>query len=556
MALQSFAQQSAEEYRKKTSRELLSKGEYDLVIKWLEPFLDRKDCIPSDYSHLIGAYMLKEDYFNALAYSNKWLDVSMEVGDTVSLLKASRYKTSFLYQLEDLEGSIASAKFSLKHYKPTDTIGLTLTKLHLGLFQHDKKDFQLAYDTYSKIKYENVVLAEAESEYFNNFGIIYAKLGMLDSAIYCQNQSLKNKSEIDGEYSRSLNYSNIAAICIDAKEYKLAITYLDSTKLVNADRKHHVFELVYENYFEAYNGMGIADSALFYVHKLKELNQALFLEKMDLEMHELENNYKKEADLKTKILLSNEKLEKSNLQLVLLIIIILLIVIIAGGAILLLRYKNLKASRDNLLTTQRLLRSQITPHFLYNSLSTIQGMILSEENKTAATYLSKFSRLVRLILKNSRDKVVSLSDELEAIKFYIDLQNARFNEMIDYSIRLGEDVKSENIYIPPMLIQPFVENCIEHGFKNINGNGLIDIHIYFKNKSLVCIITDNGIGVDSTPNETILPKKESISTAITMERMTLLAKEFKMTGSLEICDRKKNNEQGTIVTMKIPYKND
>ncbi len=551
-----FAQKNNEEFRAEASKELLMRGEYDLAIQWLEPYVNNDNHTRFDFSYLIAAYMLKEDYINGLAYSNKWLNISLNKADTVNVINALNYKTDILYFSGDIGGSIEAAEFVLQYYTPKDSVRKTVTNLRLGGIQRENGNVELAYDIYSKIDIENVELADSEAEYFGNLVSIYRMLGMIDSAIYCSREAMKYTSTFDQEFTKVSQYNGLAMLYIDAENYESAIQYLDSAISMSPNKNRRNYEFVYENYAVVYNELGMTDSALVYVHKLKDLYQHIFMEKMELDLKDLENQYDRELKFKTEIIKKEEDLEKSKLQLLLSVIIILLIILIAAVMILFLRNKNLKTSRDNLLINQQLLRTQITPHFLFNSLSTIQGMILQEESSKASKYLSKFSRLVRLILNNSRDRVVSLSDELEAIKYYLELQNARFEKSFSFSIRLDKNVENKEVLIPPMIIQPFVENCIEHGFKNLDRKGEIDIHVFFENNSLICRIMDNGVGADTVMPETIVPKKESLSTKINMERMALLAKEFNTTASLEIVDRRKFNAHGTLVTIEIPYKYD
>lgn len=551
-----FAQKNNDEFRAEASKELLMRGEYDLAIQWLEPYVNSDNYTRFDYSYLIAAYLLKEDYVNGLAYSNKWLNISLSIADTVNVINALNYKTDILYFSGDIEGSIEAAEVVLQYYTPKDSVRETVTNIRLGGIQRQNGNVELAYTIYSKIDLENVILAGSEAEYFGNSLNIYRDLGMVDSAIYCSNEALKYSSTFDEEFTKVSQYNAIAAIYIDAEDYGAAMEYLDSAIAMSLDKNRRNYEFVYENYAVVYNKLGMIDSALVYVHKLKDLYQHIFMEKMELDLKDLKNQYDLELKFKTEIIKKEEDLEKSKLQLLLSVIIILLIILIAAVMILFLRNKNLKTSRDNLLINQQLLRTQITPHFLFNSLATIQGMILQEESSKASNFLSKFSRLVRLVLNNSRDRVVSLSDELEAIKYYLELQNARFEKSFSFSIRLDKNIEDKEVLIPPMIIQPFVENCIEHGFKKVDRKGEIDIHVYFENDSLICKITDNGVGTDAVIPEAIVPKKESLSTKINMERMKLLAKEFKTTASLEIVDRSKYDAQGTIVTIEIPYKYD
>ncbi|CAL2082411.1 protein of unknown function [Tenacibaculum sp. 190524A02b] len=231
--------------------------------------------------------------------------------------------------------------------------------------------------------------------------------------------------------------------------------------------------------------------------------------------------------------------------------IITIIVLLLSTFLFYLRLQNEKSKTQNVIIEQKLLRSQMTPHFIFNSLSVLQGMILNKEGSKSVLYISKFSKLLRIILENSRDKIVLLSEELLAIENYLMLQNLE-NNMYSYTISIENTINTSLFKIPPMLIQPFVENAIEHAFSNQQKDRFIDIQLTYSNKKLICTIKDNGIGINSF-DKTVNTNKKSLSTAITLERLQALSKDFKMKGSVNLEDRKKYNEQGTIATLVIPY---
>jgi sensor histidine kinase YesM len=249
-------------------------------------------------------------------------------------------------------------------------------------------------------------------------------------------------------------------------------------------------------------------------------------------------------------LATSKDLEISKRNYLWAIIGFLLVSILSGSVIFIQKLRNAKSATQNVIIEQKLLRSQMTPHFIFNSLSVLQGMILNKEEKKSVSYLSKFSKLLRIILENSRDKTVSLSEELTAIENYLSLQNLE-DKTYTYTIDVETTIDTSSFNIPPMLIQPFVENAVEHAFIN-EENRKIDIHLSYANKNLICTIIDNGIGV-STQKESKNGSKKSLSTIITSERLKILSKDFKMKSSVTIKDRKQNNEKGTIVTLTIPY---
>ena len=162
------------------------------------------------------------------------------------------------------------------------------------------------------------------------------------------------------------------------------------------------------------------------------------------------------------------------------------------------RINNIKIRADLSNTLEKFklqaLRSQMNPHFIFNSLNSIQYYINSNEKRAANKYLSLFSSLMRKVMENSRSDYVLLKDDLDALKNYLELELMRFEEGFTYSITIQDEIDTEFVSIPPLLIQPFVENSIIHGFKHLEIKGHIAIRIALRNNHIVCEIEDNGIG--------------------------------------------------------------
>ncbi|NJO90167.1 MAG: histidine kinase [Chloroflexia bacterium] len=140
------------------------------------------------------------------------------------------------------------------------------------------------------------------------------------------------------------------------------------------------------------------------------------------------------------------------------------------------------------------LRAQMNPHFIFNSLNSINNFILKNESEQASEFLTKFSRLVRQVLQNSRNKLVSLEDEFSALKLYIELEQVRFDNKFQYEIICDNYLDTNLVLIPPLLIQPYVENAIWHGLMHKETNGSITVKVYQEEEKLFFIIADDGIG--------------------------------------------------------------
>ena len=140
------------------------------------------------------------------------------------------------------------------------------------------------------------------------------------------------------------------------------------------------------------------------------------------------------------------------------------------------------------------LRAQMNPHFIFNCLSSINRFILKNESKTASDYLTRFSRLIRMVLINSQKSMIPLEDELQMLRLYLDMERLRFKNSFDYSIIFTNAIETGAIFIPPLLLQPFCENAIWHGLMHKEGQGILNIEFSMKDNILNCIIADNGIG--------------------------------------------------------------
>jgi LytS/YehU family sensor histidine kinase len=235
------------------------------------------------------------------------------------------------------------------------------------------------------------------------------------------------------------------------------------------------------------------------------------------------------------------------------------VVLISGFmAIILIRQNRLKNSQLTLLFQQRLLRTQMNPHFLFNSLASIQNYIIKEKPALASDYLSRFSKLVRQILNNSVEEWVPLEDEIESIENYLELQKVRHRDMFDYTIDVDEEIDPESILVPPMLAQPFIENSIEHGFKHKEVKGHMQIRFELNGKLIRFVLEDDGVGRETAMQILQEQNKDhrSMSTEITRERLQLLSKKGRHKLRLAITDLKDEQRQakGTKVVFDFPFK--
>lgn len=372
------------------------------------------------------------------------------------------------------------------------------------------------------------------------------------SAVYCDS-TIYFGAQIDSlssfygirEYSRLLGMSGELYIPLN-KQYKRFLAW-------------KVMAGAYQILMRIREQQGEYRNALHVNIQLNRINDSIANFQKRTEILDLQYKYQAEQKDDEIKLLSQEnqiqsfKISRSRLILFSVIAISVLLLFIL---ILVLRQNRIKSGRKVAEFKQRLLRSQMNPHFIFNSLTSIQNFILQQDDIKASIYLSRFSDLVRNILNNSQEEFINLEAEISTIENYLELQKIRFPDKFDYSIEVDEKIDPESLLIPPMLAQPFIENSIEHGFKHKTTLGHIEVHYTIKNGSLIYSVTDNGIGRQRAQEILQQENKDhkSLATTITLERIQVINKKIKQKINFEIIDLQddKGAAAGTKVVFRFP----
>ena len=202
-------------------------------------------------------------------------------------------------------------------------------------------------------------------------------------------------------------------------------------------------------------------------------------------------------------------------------------------------------------TELKALRSQMNPHFIYNSLNSINDYIDKHDTAKATLYTTKFAKLMRMILENSEHKEIPIAEDLKALELYMQLEVLRMDNKFVYEIKVDETIDQENTLIPPLILQPFVENSIWHGISQKRAEGKIWIHIHKEGDMIHCIVEDNGKGIhevagSKSGQETF--RKKSFGMKITRARIDIINQMKKSNGEVTIF----NLEEGTKIVVKLP----
>jgi len=367
-------------------------------------------------------------------------------------------------------------------------------------------------------------------QYAGNIGI-YAKLlflnGEFEKALKKAKRSLSFGKRFDSYRSKASAYHLLYLMHKDRGNYELAMKYLDTVSNQYVDpRQYEIFGKMMTQLYDTEVQLNNRELAIS--EKEKELS-----------------------------LFRLEKAERNWWIMLFGAIAVLLFISLIydrRNRMQYLKSENEKKRLENeiLETEMKALRSQMNPHFLFNSLNSIKSFIIKKDPRTATDYLNKFSRLMRLILNHSKEKMIDLGEELEASKLYMELEKARFSDKFDFQLIVDEGV-NQSYKIPPLILQPFLENAVWHAFGDLERRGNLLLHVRDKEQYLEIVIDDDGVGRAHTQSESMKVKThKGVGVAITRSRVTVLENNG-VKGRIDILDKKNGYKPGgTRVVLTIP----
>lgn len=217
---------------------------------------------------------------------------------------------------------------------------------------------------------------------------------------------------------------------------------------------------------------------------------------------------------------------------------------------------NLQKRKANQMLALKSLRSQMNPHFIYNSLNSVNNYISKNDEKAANKYLSDFSRLMREVMENSKHDFITLTSEIEILDIYLKLEHTRFGDKFDYRFDIDPALEIESYQVPPMLIQPFIENAIWHGLRYREEKGFLNVMFKRETHLLSVIVEDNGIGRTKSEELKTKNQKEHVSTGLRNigDRIKIINELYHVKLIVKIEDLNQNGETGTRVKILIPVK--
>ncbi|MCF6366290.1 MAG: tetratricopeptide repeat protein [Bacteroidales bacterium] len=439
-------------------------------------------------------------------------------------------------------------------------IGIALSLMNIAVVFYNTERYDFALDNYEKaseiFKETNNLLNYAKC--ISGVSRILSFKKQYKTAINEEKNALKVYKDLNAKIDIISSFSFIASNNLKLKLYKKAILYLDSGfNIASEENNYHHLSILSTTYKSCYDSLKDYKNAYHYSKLLKTYSDSIFNKESNERFSQLEIEYETaQKEQEIELLKKNEELlnkENRNRQILLIGLVILLLFSILLFFLLYNRYK-LRTNKKTIEVEQKLLRIQMNPHFIFNALFAIESFMNKNDLKKSVLYMSNFSKLMRMILESSRKNLICLNKEIEILEYYIGFQMLRFNNKFTYKIEISDNIDKENTLIPPMLVQPFVENAIEHGFtKDIKSPELI-ISFISENNYISVSIQDNGKGINKT--HTNKTNHQSLAIQITKERLSLIiGKKHKKNINLEVLNLNKLNteQKGTKISFKIPH---
>ncbi len=505
-------------------------------------------------NYFLGKYNTATDYYI------KALKIREELMDTNGIVTSLTTVGEILRTREKYADAMNYYMDALKlkeNISSKETLAYIYSEIGL-IYKYKKKYNQaLAYmDTSLQISKESKYKRGVATLY-TYMGGIEKELGNINEALDLYLKSIEAYNDIGFDNGIAQSQIAIARIHFEEEDNKKATELLKSAR-----RKAEKNNLLEEqtNIAELLYKIGKATRSPNTLSRLEEyimLKDSLLNIEKEKQISEIETKYETDKKEKQIELLDHEtKLQQQQLstQKYLLWGAIALTFLIITVAILFIRQNRLRAQLKVEQGKQKLLRSQMNPHFIYNALAAIQSFVLKNNSIESASYISGFARLMRIVLESSRKDFIPLSNEKEFLEIYLKLQKLRFDDKFTYSIEVDENIDEEEIMIPPMLIQPIVENAVEHGIRDLSdNNGRISLLYKRTGNNLIIDIIDNGPGLSIPKTEKT--EHKSLAREILNERLNNLEKMHGFSINIKYTEAFLNEEnKGTKITFTIPLR--
>ena len=543
-------------------------GNYPVALKYfknsqtefgiaLQQNPDNKETIKGlarSYASSGVVYSEQSNYVLALKNYEKALQLYQKIKEQQSISKVLN-NIGIVYKAQlNYPKALCYLKEAYKIQVSLGEANAPVTLTNIGVIYFEKGEYENAVHYYEKAKrgFEKSDNKRGFALLNNYLGDYYIKQNNQSLALEYYRKSLTSYEEIQNKFGASLALFNIGLLLQKQQKYSEALPFaiksLAYAKEIGVqDQTFHTEKLLSELYESLNNSKAALTHYKNYIIARDSINN----QETKTKFAKAEMNYefhKKEALLSEK--------HKREIQLVVFSILGGLLLIVLGLVI----YNRMQVKRQLTLKKevaeyeQKALHLQMNPHFVFNCLSSISSFIVQNGTDSALKYLSKFSKLMRLTLEYSKGSLIPIDKEIESLQNYLELEQLRFHDKFEFEIQSTENVEF-NMGLPPLLIQPFVENAILHGMVPKEGKGKISVNFDVQKEQLICTITDDGIGLSESKllKENSVTAHQSMALDITKKRLKIMESITSKSAKIEIIELSSAQQKtGTKVTLYLP----
>lgn len=564
-----------------TSNAYSNKGDYEKALGVLID-ADKKygDDLNSKYAaqlnlHLGMAYKAMNLFEKALRHQLIALKKLSSLGKNDNQAGVKMLEMNIEKSIGDLFNRFENYEKALTHYdkaldlsiETSDSLIMAYIYNSIGIAYEQQKNFTPAIENYINAMniLERLGHKRAIGNIKVNISLLYYFKEEYPSALKFAREALMILENSPNRYALAINLSTIGRIYLKMNMADIAIDYIKKSYQMAVDNGY--IDLISDSYdfLGQYHALKENfEKAYIYNRKYVQYKDSIYNIELASKITEIQIRFETEKKEQEIELLTKDaeikdlKLRRQQVLLFSLAGVVLLLAVVGfmwyRSSRQKQKFEKSEMEKRNLETEQKLLRAQINPHFMFNALNSVQSYISANDALKAMTYLAKFSQLMRNILENSRKSMITLEEEVNTLKLYMELEAMRFSNSFEYRVSIGEGVIPSRVYIPPMLMQPFVENSIKHGFHDRKSRGKLLIGFMRNNGMITCTIEDNGAGRAHAQHHDGGKPHKSLGMQVTHERLIAMKKDRNLNVKFSIEDLVTGDGKpaGTRVVLDMP----
>lgn len=506
------------------------------------------------YASLGVVYSEENDYSKALEKYFKALKIYQQLGQKAYVSRAYN-NIGIVYKSQShLPMALDYFKKALQIQHETGEQSQAVTLTNIGAIYFEQGDNAKAIEYYNKADrfFKTIDNKRGFALLQNYLGDYYKKNNDPARALDYYHQSLKLYDEMDNTFGTALVHYSMGELYVKEKKYSEALAEVQQSlafsKAIGTPDQIKESERLLSEIYTLTGDQGKAfEHYKQYIAVKEQLENAENTKKFV--RAEMNSEYEKKEAL---FMEQTKRQQQFTLFLIIGGLLLLVLIFVTYNRLQIKR--RLTLQKEVAEYEQKALHLQMNPHFVFNCLGSISSFIVQNGTDSAIKYLSKFSKLMRLTLEYSKGSLIPIDKEIEGLQNYLELEQLRFNKKFEFVITSSPDIE-DDMALPPLLIQPFVENAILHGMVPKEGNGSIEVNFAVKNNKLVCTITDDGIGIQTSKaiKENSVKAHQSMALEITKKRLEMMEATTAQSASVTIEEMRDEKQPiGTKVTISLP----